>query len=337
MNSKKLRIEQSINCSGIIQNEYLIPIVKEKDYFVVDIDLDGDAPKQFIKAYFFEPDSGILKRNPKTWPAFIAKSAEKWYPHESIIEYMINRIGAEIGLNMNECKLAKINGQIRFLSKYFLSPNESLIHGAEICGEHLGDFALAAEIAKHKPTARELFTFQFIQESIKSVFPSAHNLIMIDMVKMIAFDALVGNNDRHFYNWGVIDTKKRTKKIPTFAKIYDSSRGLLWNLDDANIIEHYKNLLEGGKKVQNYIKKAYPRISIEGDSEINHFELIQFISRQNVEYKNSIKKLACEENEKKIISMLEKNFYWYFIPERRYLITYIIKNRFETVRNITNE
>ena len=128
----KLRIEKSENSSGSLLELKQISILKEEDYYVETIGLDGDAPKQFIKAYFFEPDSGIKRRNLNTWAPFIAKSAEKWYPHESVIEYMINRIGIELGLNMNEVKLVRANGHIRFLSRYFLKSNEVLVHGAEI-------------------------------------------------------------------------------------------------------------------------------------------------------------------------------------------------------------
>ena len=227
-----LRIETSINCSGKILNELSIPLLKEQEYVVKDIRLDGNAPKQFIKAYFYVEDSTIRKSSSSSWPSYIAKAAEKWYPHESIIEYMINRIGQVLGLNMNEIKLIKANRQIRFLSKYFLNENEKLIHGAEICGEHLGDMLLAEEIANHKPTSRELFTFEFIKDSKRSVFPQCFENLLVELVRMITFDALAGNNDRHFYNWGVIDTKKKTSKLPTFAPVYDSARGLMWNYSD---------------------------------------------------------------------------------------------------------
>lgn len=89
---------------------------------------------------------------------------------------MINRIGQVLGLRMNEIMLARINGQIRFLSKFFRNSTEILIHGAEICGDYLSDRDMAAEIANSKATARELFTFEFITAAIASVFPrhSAH-------------------------------------------------------------------------------------------------------------------------------------------------------------------
>src|SRR5689334_16515143 len=129
----KLRVESSENDSGKFLNLFSIPLIKETEYFVKNYKLDGDAPKQFIKVYEYCPDSGIRKNNPESWVPYIAKTAEKWYPHESVIEFMINRIGQALGLNMNEIRLARVNGQVRFLSKFFRNSSEILIHGAEIC------------------------------------------------------------------------------------------------------------------------------------------------------------------------------------------------------------
>ncbi len=331
VNKGALRIETSINCSGKLFNGDAIQRLKGNEYIVKNYKLDGDAPKQFIKAYFYEEDSTVRKLSSSSWIPYIAKTAEKWYPHESVIEFMINRIGQVIGMHMNEIKLVNANGQIRFLSQYFLKKNEKLIHGAEICGEHLGDMLLADEIAKHKPTARELFTFEFIKDSIRTVFPQSFESLIVELVKMIAFDALAGNNDRHFYNWGVIDTKKKTSKLPTFAPIYDSARGLLWNYSDENIKKKFKH---GSKKIVSYVEDACPRISIEDNKQANHFQLINFIKRYSQEYKNIVEELAKVENEEKIIKMFKTEFSPYFIHERSELIIGILRTRFKKVREI---
>lgn len=328
----KLRIENSKNYSGKIVNQSQIPILKESEYYVENQPLDGDAPKQFIRVYFFKKDSGVTKRNPSTWNAYIAKSAEKWYPHESVVEYMINKIGEELGLYINDVELLQINTQIRFLSKYFLNKNETLVHGAEICGQYLNDVDLAAQIANDQKSARELFTFEFICEAIRSVFPQPCEAIIDQVVKMIIFDALVGNNDRHFYNWGIIITKKKTEKQPIFAPIYDSARGLLWNKSDENII-NYKRIHEsGGKKVANYIDEASPRISIEGNSSVNHFELVEFLKKHKSEYKVLIEEMASKSNEALVLEMLKSEFYHFYIKERSELISLIISERFKRVR-----
>lgn len=329
-----LRKEQSIKSSGKLLNEQLIPILKEQDYIVKDYRLDGDAPKQFIRIYFYHENSTVRKSSSGSWVPYIAKTAEKWYPHESVIEYMINRIGQKLGLHMNEIKLAKANGQVRFLSKYFLNKNEKLIHGAEICGEYIDDMPMAEEIANHKTTSRELFTFEFIKDAIRTVFPDCFESLLCELVKMITFDGLAGNNDRHFYNWGVIDTKKKTSKLPIFAPLYDSARGLLWNESDTNC----KHLLEvhkkNGKKVINYIEKASPRISIEENKEANHFQLIDFIKRYNKDYRQIVVTLSSFENQEKVIQMLQKEFFPMFIPERCELIKIIIESRFNRMRSI---
>lgn len=321
-----------MNCSGKLLSEHLIQTLRESNYIVKNYDLDGDAPKQFIKAYFYEEGSVVRKLSSNSWHSYIAKTAEKWYPHESVIEFMINRIGQTLGLKMNEIKLVKANGQIRFLSRYFLNKNEKLIHGAEICGEHLGDMILAKEIADHKMTSRELFTFEFIKDSIRSVFPNCFENLLVELVKLITFDALVGNNDRHFYNWGIIDTKKKTTKLPTFAPVYDSARGLLWNVSDENIKNFLKSHSEGGKKVVNYLAKASPRISIESNTEANHFQLIDFVRRYNKEYDKIVNDLASVENETSVLKMLKKEFFPFFIAERSELVTIILRERFKTVR-----
>lgn len=330
----ELRKELSLNCSGKILGESKIGLLKEKHYYVKGYDLDGDAPKQFIKAYIFKTDSGIRRLSKKTWPGFVAKTAEKWYPHESVIEYMINRIGQQLSLNMNEVYLVKANSQIRFLSKYFLDKNENLIHGAEICGDHLGDMQFAKEIAEHKKNSRDLFTFEFIKDAIRSVFPEIFEDITKNLVKMLVFDAIVGNNDRHFYNWGVIDNKKKTSKLAEFAPVYDSARGLLWNRSDENIKNLWRNHLEGSNKVHKYMKEACPRISIEDNKQANHFELMDFLKRYSPDYKLIIEELANVENEKKVMRMLKKEFFPLFIYERYELITLILETRFKKIREI---
>ncbi|WP_139352687.1 HipA domain-containing protein [Algoriphagus sp. A40] len=328
----QLRKEQSISCSGLLLNEKKIPFLSPKDYFVENIPLDGDAPKQFIRVYEFFKESGIRRKNPKTWIPYIAKTAEKWYPHESVIEYMINRIGQELNLTLNDVAIFKINGQIRFLSKYFLKKNETLVHGAEICGEYLDDMEMAAKIANERATSRQLFTFEFIQRAIEFKFGDQGSDLIKELVKMIAFDGLVGNNDRHFYNWGIIANTKKVGTIPRLAPLYDSARGLLWNNSDEWIIKHLEAMGHGGRKVENYIESACPRISIDGDSEINHFGLIKYLKNLNTEFKVIISELASEENEHQVLEMLKMEFFCFFIPERCKLIEHIIKERFKRIR-----
>lgn len=56
---------------------------------------------------------------------------------------------------------------------------------------------------------------------------------------MLLFDALTDNNDRHYYNWGVISHIKNEHK-PYFLPVYDTAKGLLWNVSDEKVISLQK-------------------------------------------------------------------------------------------------
>jgi len=329
----KLRKENSMNCSGIVNCYSSIPELKDKDYYVIPQKLDGDAPKEFISAYIYSTENRFTKRNINSWPKYIAKTAEKWYPVESITEYTINKLGETLGLKMNTTKLVVCNGQIRFLSEYFLNTNELLIHGAEICGDYLNDRDFADEIAKNKVVARELFTFELICKALDNRFKSHSLDIKRELVKMIVFDCLLGNNDRHFYNWGVITNTKKTIKMPIFAPVYDSARGLFWNQSDEYIVNIYKHEQEGSsKKIQNYAKNATPRISCENNKKANHFELVGYLKSCNKEYQKIANYLSSRQMERKVISDFKRNYSKFFIKERQLLIEQLISLRFEQTR-----
>ncbi|QTA79984.1 HipA kinase-like C-terminal domain-containing protein [Desulfonema limicola] len=329
----KLRTETTKNFSGNL-NEINIPILREKNYYVIeDYQLDGDAPKQFIMVYSYQPKSKIRRMKPKTWTPYIAKTAEKWYPHESVIEYAINRIGYCLELRMNEVKLLKINNQIRFLSQYFLNKDEMLYHGADICGEYLEDKQFAKKVADCQKTARDFFTYEFVVESIKSVFQKHSSQLISDLVKILTFDAIVGNNDRHFYNWAVVTYKKRCPKKPFISPIYDTARGLMWNESDQKIINltMHHNF---DQKINDYISNSRPRISIDANKNANHFELISFIKDQSSEFRDMINQIASDRNEAQVYEMLKKEIFPLFIEERRKIILSILKKRFNEVRSV---
>ncbi|HEX9504076.1 MAG TPA: hypothetical protein VF974_07240, partial [Patescibacteria group bacterium] len=60
----------------------------------------------------------------------------------------------------------------------------------------------------------------------------------------------------------------------------------------------------------------------------------QFIKQDNIGYKHAIDQLASVENEIRVLKMLQKEFYPFFIRERSELITLILKMRFKKVREV---
>lgn len=174
-----------------------VGIIKLRDcIWIKDVTLTGDAPKGFVRIYEYQHGSKVRRNNPATWPLYIAKTGHKWYPIESITEHLLNRLGSVFGVRMADSKIGIINGQLRFLSRYFLNPSkETLVHGAEIFAGYLEDQALVESIEKAN-LSRDLFTMQFVERAVAKAFPEEKHVIMGDLVKLLLFDAMVGNNDR---------------------------------------------------------------------------------------------------------------------------------------------
>ena len=133
---KLTKVRQIENYSGVSIGSIhkAIKPLRQGYYKVLDYPISGDAPKDFIQAYKY----GEGKRNKiKDWPKFIAKVGHKWYPMESITEYLLNRIGEVMGLNMAKSELRLADEQLRFLSRYFLQEGENLVHGAQLYSGYL--------------------------------------------------------------------------------------------------------------------------------------------------------------------------------------------------------
>lgn len=94
---------------------------------------------------------------------------------------------------------------------------------------------------------------------------------------MLCFDAITGNNDRHFYNWGIIADVKG-KKTPRFSPIYDTARGLFWNYSEEKIDKLFtRDGTIDEVQFTKYLQNSMPKIGWEGLKRLNHFTLIRNI------------------------------------------------------------
>lgn len=246
--------------SGFSKNlkKYINPL-RKKYLYVENLKLAGEAPKRFIRIY--EYSKGCKVKNNKSWPGYIAKVGIKSYPVESLTEHLICKIGEVVGLNMAHSRIVYAGNQIRYLSKYFLKKNERLIHGAEVLETYLRDRDFVQQVLAEKQES-EFFTFKFINEAVQNMFPNEYEDIISNLFRMITFDCIIGSQDRHFYNWGIIYSVG-TKRLSRFSPIYDTARGLFWNILEKKIYLLSNNEKEMRKWINNYIQKSKPCMGIE--------------------------------------------------------------------------
>lgn len=327
-----------IDYSGFNPKPGCIPFAKKHQYFIVtNIAITGDAPKDFIRYYQFQQDSEIRKSSPKTWPLYLAKHGHKHYPMEAVTEHLLNRIGEVLGFNMAESGLLWLGTQIRFLSKYFLTQPDIQVldHGADLYAGYLNDRYFVEEIEKTNQSL-DFFTIQFTETTLKHFFPQVYQELMLEFIKLLVFDALIGNNDRHFYNWGIIrDILGRCK--PVFSPIYDTARGLFWNDHEDKLTEIYNNKSRLDTFIKKYAEASSPKIGWEGIGKINHFDLIEYIKTLPYAINcESLINICSDSTLNKINGLIDNEFSHLFSEIRRSLIKSCLKYRHQRIKKIFN-
>lgn len=311
-----------------------IPIVKKRDYALVEgVSVMGDAPKVLVRIFKYSKGNRHSRFCKDKWPLYIAKTGHKWYPSESITERLLCRLGEAFGLKMAESSLAIIGGELRFLSKYFLDnpKDEELVHGADIFAGYMGDKDIVEKIEEEQ-RAREVFTLQFVEKSVEYQFPDEKESIMKELVKMLLFDILVGNNDRHFYNWAVIRSITQSFR-PRFSPVYDTARGLFWNNDDESLRKRLENNPEAF--IKKYSNGSRPKIGWDGEKDINHFKLLSKIS-ENEFYlsRNEIKALFLQCDLAKMFKIIDAEFSRLFCCERIQIVKMCLEYRYNEIMRI---
>lgn len=312
-----------------------VPVVKKVNYFVDDtVSVDGDAPKKFIGIYDYELLDHRHKKNRKNWIRYIAKTGHKWYPIESVTELMLNRLGVVFGLRMAESRIAMIGGQLRFLSQYFLhSGKDELVHGADILAGYLNESTRYVEEVDEQKMTRDLFTLQVIEEAVANLFLYQKDEIMHELLRLVIFDAVVGNNDRHFFNWGVIRSVESSFQ-PFFSPVYDTARGLFWNYSESKIMD----IIEVNKTdihIQKYCKDSRPKIGWEGEKNPNHFQLFNQIYTNEFHIsKDEVREMLAPDVLERMIAEVKQNFQSLMSVNRVTLICKCLEYRFNELRKL---
>ena len=158
--------------------------------------------------------------------------------------------------------------------------------------------------------------------NIKSVLDDIDIDLFKGFVKIMIFDALIGEQDRHEENWGI--TEKQGENF--ISPLYDNGDSLLREFrNPANAQKYY----DGIKDFNAYIDRSQTIIYKEDNkSKYKHFELIKYLYDNFPQYVipeiNNLKKLTdeiIEELVNKIPDELLTN------EHKKYIIMYLIRRR----------
>ena len=205
--------------------------------------------------------------DPESGARYIAKLGGRNNDLEVMTEYLIYLVGRSLGVSVADARIASYRGRLRFLSRYFLDPTkaEELVHGMQLFSE-LYDESTVKGVLGDELSEQAMFSVQ----AVKAAF-GAHYLqygehvedeLFGGFVSMLTHDALIGVQDRHHENWGVIVQREVGSPPPRFAPLYDSARGLFCNENDAQIGRFMGP--KGLQRLDGYVARARPLVGFDG-------------------------------------------------------------------------
>lgn len=244
--------------------------------------------------------------------AFIIKTKEKailkYNKYLNCTELASEKIAYEIanvlGFNCARIELAKdINGIPAILNFYFLK-KDNIHNDALYYLRKLGN------------SREEYHTLDNVLKLLKN----QNGNMVYDFLKIMVFDSLIGEQDRHEENWGITKGLDNTIKL---SPIYDNGCSLLRD-QFANLDE----LLNNSEKMNNYINRSKSLIYDETGKRYKHFDLVSKLlniyPQQMREIISTLKNLKNTDIEE-IVTAIPENY----LPEKhkKCIIIFIKKRR----------
>lgn len=171
---------------------------------------------------------------------------DKDYKHEFWSEIAASEIGRYLGFNTLHYDIAFNKTEIGCISEFMNTEGESeLTEGIQY---------LTGYNSAYKPDTKESkteYTFQFICEALESF---DFNNYINEIIKIIIFDSLIGNSDRHQENWGIIAfNKAAVEKYRSLVKKGD--------------INFFTNVF---LRLNVWVMKNYPKLSSHWKIKFHH-------------------------------------------------------------------
>lgn len=177
---------------------------------------------------------------------------------EACSEKMSYEIAKVLGYNCAKIELARDNnGTLGVLNYLFINLNSA---------EHMDAVSYLNINENERP---KFYTIS----NIKKILDELDKQLFKDFIKILIFDALIGEQDRHEENWGIEKVDNTYKLSP----LYDNGCNLLREFKDEKFANQFYN---HEKDFFKYIKRSKTIIYKEDNkTKYKHFELIEYLNK----------------------------------------------------------
>lgn len=214
-----------------------------------------------VKSWYESVESGdvYLYKEPKIYS----------YPNNTFItkeiwtEFIACKIGQYIGLDVPDAIPAILDGRYGILIKNFLERG--------VAGMPVNDLIEAKEFLSRSQIE---YPHNLLSIEILLTNENVDNEAWNNYLRMLIFDCLIGNNDRHDENWGLLYDKNVGKF--KLAPIYDNASCLTSGETDERVLQ----LLTNDSMLEKYINNSRPPNLYKNfyDSKhYKHYDLMQYL------------------------------------------------------------
>lgn len=201
---------------------------------------------------------------PKHWVTdstgteWLRKQSLVWRPAELAVEAVTLELARRCGYPVayGTCCTWQENGQtVRgFASRKFQDAMEAQASGGELIAPHINlpdDLTAAA----HEKQRRIKTTLAVARTALEEQERRYDVKLIEPFVRMLVFDAWIGNGDRHSANWAILVRSELHGSACRLAPMYDTAGCLLAELTDPTIEKRYRAGMED-EAVARYIARC---------------------------------------------------------------------------------
>jgi HipA-like C-terminal domain len=225
---------------------------------------------------------------PKHWVVdttgteWLRKESLSWRPTELAVEALTLELARRCGYPVayGTCCTWLAGDQVvrGFISRKFQDAMEAQTSGGELIARHMD---LPADLSSQEAEQqRRIKTTIAVTRTALEEQQQQYGVDLIGpFLRMLVFDAWIGNGDRHSANWAILVRSELHRSSCRLAPMYDTAGCLLANLTDATIETRFRHGLED-EAIDRYITKCRSGFG-DGEQEpgILHSQLLESVRR----------------------------------------------------------
>lgn len=210
----------------------------------------------------------IWLKHPTTGQIGLFKYKKDIETKDHVSEKMASNLGILLDLPCAQVEIGIYKNHEGSMSYLINTNNEDLIEGIGLINEYYPNYS-AEEM--YDASLDEYYSLRMLVKSIEKYG------LLKDLLKMLIFDYIIGNSDRHQNNWAIINKGDR---VYAFSPLYDNSSSLCCYILDENI-KHY--LGSDIKRIHSIVRtksKSMVRIDEKNKKRPTHEEVIEYINKR---------------------------------------------------------